>query len=86
MLNHKINWFTGKKDNEVKLTEDLSWSEICDLLGTHTITETKNDLGFILAEFKTDDYRPAERGIYSGYGDDAIKVGYDIKYLSLIHI
>lgn len=75
----KINYFTSKYDNEVKLTEDVSWQDLTEMFSVHKVTEVKNDLGFILAEFKTTDYAPATRGIYDWIDGQEVEVAREVK-------
>ena len=79
-MTYRINWLTSKNDNEIKMFDDLTWDEMCEAFSTHKVTETKNDLGFICAEFKTTDYRPAERGIYEEVDGETVKVDFEIKF------
>lgn len=78
-MKYRINWFNSKYDNEVKSSEDLTWDELCGIFSEHRVTKAKNDLGFVMAEFKTEDYLPATYPIYDYIDNEKIEIARDIK-------
>lgn len=77
---YELNFFNSKFDNEVKEPKFYTWAELCRKFSIHKITDVKNDEGFICAEFKRENYRPATRGIYEEIDGQRVEISREIKY------
>jgi hypothetical protein len=65
----ELHFFNGTYDNIVREAYFYTWDEMCELFSQHTITPTKNTLGFICAKFKTINYKPAEQKTFDDKGN-----------------